>query len=109
MPAIPNQAETARSLGYGNDVEAMNRDHDQLHGWLTMALGVPSWSLALARGEPMTIRQRKLAELEEQAVMACQRLRQMARNEPTTDQRELDQAKGISTTLENLNGDEQTS
>lgn len=74
-----DQAATARALGYDGDVSAMNMEHDPLHGALTHFLGVPSYSLAVARGEALTDRQRALAEIEEEAVMACQKLRQMHR------------------------------
>lgn len=79
MP-ITDQHETARQLGYGDDVEAMNRDHDQTHGWITMSLGIPSYSLALSRGETLTQKQCELAWAEEAAVLAIQKLRQLARN-----------------------------
>lgn len=71
--------ETARELGYGEDIAAMDLEHDPLHGALCHFLGVPSYSLKDARGEPMTDWQKALAGIEEQAVLACQKLRQMHR------------------------------
>jgi hypothetical protein len=74
------QQETARRLGYGEDVAAMNLHHDPLHGALCHFLGVPSYALKQARGEPLSEREQALADMEEEAVMASQRLRQMHRN-----------------------------
>lgn len=62
------QRETARKLGYGDDVVAMNRDHDPLHRALCAWLGVPS--VALPDGQPGT----ELAGIEEDAVLAVQKL-----------------------------------
>jgi hypothetical protein len=76
---IEGQKETAVELGYGGDVQAMNMDHDALHGALCHFLDIPSYSLADGRGERLSSKQKQLAELEEQAVMACQKLRQMHR------------------------------
>lgn len=67
------QAETAQHLGYGTDVDAMTRDHDLLHVSLTDWLGLPqSFSLAEAAGCENT--DHHLADLEERAVLAVQRL-----------------------------------
>lgn len=68
------QAETARRLGYGEDVEAMNADHDPLHAALCRWLGVPSFALAAGRGEQLSPEQHELAALEEDAVLMVQRL-----------------------------------
>ena len=72
------QAQTARDLGYGDDVAAMTRDHDPLHVALAKWLGLPaSYSLRMAAGE-LPEAERWLAELEEAAVMAVQRFVRMA-------------------------------
>jgi hypothetical protein len=66
------QAATARRLGYGGDVEAMCRDHDPLHAVLTDFLGLGrSYSLAFAAGV-LPPEQKRLADLEEAAVLALQ-------------------------------------
>lgn len=62
------QRETARQLGYGPDVGAMNADHDPLHRALCSWLRVPC--VALPEGRPGT----ELALIEEAAVMAVQKL-----------------------------------
>lgn len=64
------KAETARHLGYGDDIAAMDRDHDPLHLALCAWLGVRSHALADGRGEPHDA---TLANLEEVAVLAVQR------------------------------------
>lgn len=74
----PGQLETAHRLGYGADVRAMVRDHDPLHAALTDWLGMPvSYSLAEAAGcgEPADA---DLAEAEEHAVLAVQRLMRLS-------------------------------
>lgn len=73
------KAETARWMGYGDNVAAMDMEHDSLHGALCHFLGVASYALKDARGENMTDRERELASYEEDAVLAVQRLRQMHR------------------------------
>ncbi|MFL6864048.1 MAG: hypothetical protein ACJ8DZ_13725 [Allosphingosinicella sp.] len=73
----PGSADMARRLGYGDDVAAMTRDHDPLHARLTALLGMPrSLSLSVAAGgnEPGD-----LVALEEEAVLAAQRLLQACR------------------------------
>lgn len=65
-----HQREVATWCGYP-DVAALNRDHDRLHAALTDWLGIPSHSLLAARGEAHDV---KLAEIEENAVLATQRL-----------------------------------
>lgn len=69
-----DQLKTARELGYGDDVAAMNRDHDPLHYSLCAWLQVPSYSMVIARNEPVTPAQASLAAIEEAAVLAVQRL-----------------------------------
>jgi len=64
------QEATALWMGYP-DVAAMNRDHDAAHAWLCDSLGVPSHSLACAKGEPYDA---LLATVEEEAVLHLQRL-----------------------------------
>ena len=59
------QRKTARDLGYGEDVAAMNFVHDDLHRSLCRWLGVESRSL---RGEYS-----ELAGIEEDAVLAVQK------------------------------------
>jgi len=66
-----DQGETARALGYGDDVSAMTRDHDPLHAALAHWLGLPaSAALREAGGEPV---EPELAALEEAAVIAVQK------------------------------------
>lgn len=74
------QRATAERLGYGNDVDAMNMVHDALHGALCHFLSIPSYALKQARGEALTEVEQALADIEEEAVMATQRLQQMHRN-----------------------------
>lgn len=62
------QLETAVQLGYGDDVAAMNRDHDPLHRALCFWLQVPC--VALPEAQPGT----ELAGIEEAAVLAVQKL-----------------------------------
>lgn len=64
------QARTAAWMGYP-DAEAMNRDHDALHGVLCAWLGIPSHALRCAvqfDHDPV------LAGVEEDAVLHLQRL-----------------------------------
>ncbi len=68
------QVLTAHRLGYGFDVESMNHDHDSLHAALCAWLGVQSWSLTEARGAQLAWPQKRLAIIEEDAVLAVQRL-----------------------------------
>lgn len=71
-----DQAETARSLGYGDNIDLMNREHDQLHAMLADWLGLSaSYSLTVAAGGEV---EPGLAEAEEAAVMAVQRFMRMA-------------------------------
>lgn len=68
-----HQRGTARALGYGDDVDGMNRDHDPLHRATCRWLGVVSHSMRVAAGETLTLAEQHLAELEETAVMALQK------------------------------------
>lgn len=65
------QIDTARDLGYGEDVDAMNRDHDPLHVALCGWLGVPC--VALPGGSAAAVGS-DVAMIEETAVMAVQKL-----------------------------------
>lgn len=65
--------ETARWMGYGSDVAAMDRVHDRLHEGLCLWLGLPSYSMQLANGASLDHERHTLANLEEEAVMAVQR------------------------------------
>lgn len=67
----PEQAETARDLGYGDDVLGMVRDHDPLHVLLCAWLGIESNSMRAAAGLD---HDSELAVIEEVAVIAVQRL-----------------------------------
>lgn len=74
---MTDQERTAAWLGYGHGAEAasrMNADHDPLHAALCAALGVPSQSLRMAQGETLTRREMDLAAMEEDAVLAVQKL-----------------------------------
>lgn len=76
VPAHVNEASAhqAKRLGYGDDVAAMTRHHDPLHSRLCDWIGLPaSYSLTAAAGMPLTDRERTIAEMEEEAVMALQR------------------------------------
>jgi hypothetical protein len=84
LPGLPplvattrdDQAEIAASLGYGADVAAMNREHDLTHAMVADWLGFPaSWSLTAAAGGDVPA---GLAEAEEAAAMAVQRLMRLA-------------------------------
>jgi hypothetical protein len=59
------QVGMAQRLGYGNDLDAMCRDHDPLHAMLCDMLHLPT---SYALSQPHT----ELAGLEEQAVLAVQ-------------------------------------
>jgi hypothetical protein len=75
------QAATAMWLGYqGADaVDQMNAEHDPLHRDLCNWLGLTSHSMRMAAGETLTLNERRLAALEEDAVLHVQRFRQMSR------------------------------
>jgi hypothetical protein len=74
MSFAAHQAETAEQLGYGDNVRAMNMEHDPLHGALCHFLGVTSFALADARGEVLSHQQRELAAAEEAAVLGLSSL-----------------------------------
>jgi hypothetical protein len=80
VTAVPQrtqaQAATAQCLGYGDDVEAMTEDHDATHCLLADFLSLPtSHALRAAAGLD---HDEGLAAIEEQAVMAVQRLMRRA-------------------------------
>lgn len=68
----PEYRETARLLGYGDDVLAMCRDHDPLHAIVCDMLGLgDSRALRVAAGlESESV----ISRIEEGAVVALQRL-----------------------------------
>lgn len=66
-----HQAEVAAWLGCS--VEKMNKEHDALHQELCGAFGVVSQALRDARGETLTVDQKRVAALEETAVLHVQR------------------------------------
>jgi hypothetical protein len=72
MPVANDKATTARRLGYGDDIAAMDRDHDPLHRAVCAWLGVPSHSLRVAAGEQLTPEEQRLAWIEESAVLELQ-------------------------------------
>ena len=57
----------------GCSVERMERHHDRIHAWLAERAGVPSYSLKVARGEPLTEAERRIAAAEEDATLQLQR------------------------------------
>lgn len=78
LHAVPrsDQIDTARRLGYGNDIDALTRDHDTTHAAMCDWLGLPaSFSLTMAAGGEVDA---DLAEAEEAAVMALQRFMRLA-------------------------------
>lgn len=76
-----HQLETARALGYGDDVAELNRQHDPLHVAMCKWLGVTSHSMRVAAGEELTSDEQRLAEQEEAAVIALQRFLRSCRVE----------------------------
>jgi hypothetical protein len=67
------QAETARALGYGDDVTRMNRDHEVLHALLASWARLPaSPTLARVAGH-IVPKDEDLERAEEAAVLALQR------------------------------------
>lgn len=70
-----HKREVADWMGYGS-VEAMDRDHDATHASLCRWLGIPSYALKQARGEPLNPVEQRLADIEEDAALAVQRLAQ---------------------------------
>jgi hypothetical protein len=67
----PGQEKTALELGYGDDIEAMNRDHDMLHSMLCYMLGLKC-SVTL-RNVAMKLPTEDVQFHEEEAVLAVQR------------------------------------
>lgn len=68
----PEQAATARELGYGADVAAMTREHDVMHAALADWLRFPaSFALRQAAGQDVPA---DVAAAEEAAVLALQKL-----------------------------------
>ncbi len=66
------KVETASWLGYGSDPDAvarMDADHDELHRTLCAWLGVQSYALREAAGQPLDRREHDLAAYEEDAVL----------------------------------------
>lgn len=57
----------------GTTVEGLNAAHDALHASLSAFLGLPSHALRQAAGEPLTSDEQRLADIEEDAVLSCQR------------------------------------
>lgn len=77
------KAETAAWMGYPAGlagIAEMDRDHDPLHQRLCDWLGIRSTSMMIARGEPVTGAEQRLAGYEEDAVLHLQRFIQRARN-----------------------------
>lgn len=72
------QRRTALRLGYGEDVAALNAEHDPLHRALCAWLGVASYALRDAAGEHLTSAEHELARYEEAAVLAVQRFARRA-------------------------------
>jgi len=80
--AHPNMdtPEMADRLGYGDDVDGLTRDHDALHSVLMDWLGAPySYSLMRA-ANPKSSVSWEIANLEEEAVLAVQKLKQALKN-----------------------------
>lgn len=78
-----DKATTAKWMGYPvglTGIAEMDREHDPLHRRLCEWLGVTSQSMRDAAGEPLSPDQRKLACIEEDAVLHVQRFIQHARN-----------------------------
>lgn len=74
MTFASDQAQTARELGYGEDVRAMNREHDLIHLDLCTWLRIPSLAIQQAAGRRLSQEDAGLAAIEEDAVLAVQRL-----------------------------------
>jgi hypothetical protein len=67
-----HKREMASWMGYGT-IEEMDRDHDPLHAEMSQWMGATSYSLLHAQGVKLTLKQQRLAQLEENAVLAAQR------------------------------------
>lgn len=63
-----------------SSVEQMDQDHDPLHAELTQWMGATSYSLLVAQGVDLPPPLRRLAELEENAVLHVQRWLQALKN-----------------------------
>lgn len=74
-----HKRDMARWMGCSS-VEEMDNDHDPLHAELSQWMGATSYSLLDAQGVPLTHEQRRMAELEENAVIAVQRWLQSIKN-----------------------------
>lgn len=57
----------------GCDLAALDSDHDPLHANLCQWAGAPSYSLMIAQGIDLPEAKRRLADLEEYAVLGVQR------------------------------------
>ena len=70
----PEQARTAQDLGYGDDVEQMNRDHDLMHALLALwcRRAYSPTLFAVAQGNDHG-REYRIEAAEEAAVLAIQR------------------------------------
>lgn len=64
----------ARRLGYGDDVDALTRDHDPLHSMICDMLGMP-YSYSLMEKAGGVIDNQSIPWVEEDAVLAVQRLK----------------------------------
>jgi hypothetical protein len=69
---INDKAALAEWMKYPS-VDAMDADHDELHERICRAFGVPSFSLAKARGHKLTAIGEDVAACEEAAVLHVQR------------------------------------
>lgn len=78
-----DKAQTAAWMGYPpgiTGIAAMDAEHDGWHQRLCDWLGIRSTSMMIARGEPTTGPEQRLAGYEEDAVLHVQRFIQQARN-----------------------------
>lgn len=83
LPPNADKATTAAWMGYPPGlagIAQMDAAHDSLHASLCDWLGIRSTSLMIARGEPVTGDQQRLAGHEEDAVLHVQKFIQHARN-----------------------------
>jgi hypothetical protein len=74
----PDQLLQARALGYGDDIDAMCRDHDPLHALLADWLGVPQSYGIMAAAGLLKPEDHDLAAYEEAAVLAIQQFMRAA-------------------------------
>lgn len=75
-----HKADMAKWMGC-ETVEEMDRDHDPLHAELCQWMGSTSYSLLAAQGVQLPDNLRRIAELEECAVLNVQRWLQALKNE----------------------------